>query len=134
MNRGRLEPLGVPGSDLELNEATARSAPSPLDRWLVRAIVKQLGADTPIRVALWDEPDVAPRDGTVRVRILDRRALWMLAVHPDLHFGDLYTVALFSVDRRLRLDRLGGGGRLCPHLPGASDNGQGRRPLRPPLT
>jgi cyclopropane-fatty-acyl-phospholipid synthase len=97
MNRGRLEPLGVPGSDLELNEATARSAPSALDRWLVRAIVKQLGADTPIRVALWDEPDVAPRDGTVRVRILDRRALWMLAVHPDLHFGDLYSAGRVEV-------------------------------------
>ena len=97
MNRGRLEPLGVPGSDLELNEATTRSAPSALDRWLVRAIVKQLGADTPIRVALWDEPDVAARDGTVRVRILDRRALWMLAVHPDLHFGDLYSAGRVEV-------------------------------------
>jgi cyclopropane-fatty-acyl-phospholipid synthase len=100
MDRGRLEPLGVPGSDLELSEA---AAPSALDRWVVRMLVKQLGPSTPVRIALWDEPDVAPRDGTVRVRILDRKALWMLAVHPDLHFGDLYSSGRLEVRGNLHI-------------------------------
>ncbi|MEO8465645.1 MAG: cyclopropane-fatty-acyl-phospholipid synthase family protein [Gammaproteobacteria bacterium] len=97
MNRGRVEPLGVPGTDLELSEPAARGSPSGLDRWLVRMIVSQLGPTSPVHISLWDEPDVAARDDTVRLRILDRKALWMLAVHPDLHFGDLYSAGRLEV-------------------------------------
>ena len=89
-------------SDL-LNDTAARGTPSSLDRWLVRAIVNQLGANTPIRAVLWDEPDVTPRDGTVRVRIADRKALWMLAVNPDLNFGDLYSAGRIEVRGNLQL-------------------------------
>jgi cyclopropane-fatty-acyl-phospholipid synthase len=100
MNRSRLEPLGVPedyGYDSE-----ARGRPSALDRWLVRTIMNQLGS-SPVRTVLWDEPDITPRDGTVVVRILDRKALWMLAVHPDLHFGDLYSAGRVEVRGSLQL-------------------------------
>ena len=103
MNRGRLEPLGVPGSDLEINETAARGAPSSLDRWLIRTVMNQLGANTPVRAVLWDEPDVTPRDGIVRVRIMDRKALWMVAVNPDLNFGDLFSAGRIEVRGSLQV-------------------------------
>ena len=52
---------------------------------------------SPVRIELWDEPEVAPRDGTVRMRILDGKALWQLIVNPDLHFGDLYSSGRIQV-------------------------------------
>jgi hypothetical protein len=90
VNRTRLDPLGVPGADYaEADAAEARGAPNALDRWLVKEVVTRMGP-SPVRAALWDEPDITPRDGTVRVRILDRKALWQLVVHPDIIFGHLY--------------------------------------------
>ena len=97
MNRSRLEPLGVPPSDYGFNEAEApRQEPSGLDRWLVKQITSRLGS-SPVRIGLWDEPDVTPREGTVRMRVLDRKALWQLVVNPDLHFGDLYSSGRLQV-------------------------------------
>jgi cyclopropane-fatty-acyl-phospholipid synthase len=101
MNRSRLEPLGVPG-DYGYSDSEAHGRPSALDRWLVRTVMSQLGHSS-IRAVLWDEPDITPRDGTVVVRILDRKALWMLAVHPDLHFGDLYSAGRIEVRGSLQL-------------------------------
>ena len=96
MNRSRLEPLGVRDDGFGYADAEARSQPNALDRWLLRTIITKLG-ESPVRVALWDEPDIAPRDGVVRLRILDRKALWMLVVNPDLHFGDLYSAGRIEV-------------------------------------
>jgi cyclopropane-fatty-acyl-phospholipid synthase len=97
MERTRTEPLGVPGTDYQaIPDAAQGTGPKGLDRWLVSQIVKRLGKST-IRVALWDEPDVAPRDGTVVVRIHDRKALFQLVSHPDLHFGDLYSAGRIEV-------------------------------------
>jgi cyclopropane-fatty-acyl-phospholipid synthase len=96
MNRTRLEPLGVRDDGYGYTDAESRSQPNALDRWLVSTITKKLG-ESPVKVALWDEPDMAPRDGTVRLRILDRKALWMLVLNPDLHFGDLYSAGRIEV-------------------------------------
>jgi cyclopropane-fatty-acyl-phospholipid synthase len=97
MNRSRLEPLGVRESAVGFDEAAAsRQEPSGLDRWLIRQITSRLG-DSPVRIELWDEPEVAAREGTVRMRILDRKALWQLAVNPNLHFGDLYSAGRIQV-------------------------------------
>jgi len=97
MNRSRLEPLGVPPSDYGFKEAEApQHEPTGLDRWLIKQITSRLGS-SPVRIGLWDEPDVAPREGTVRMRILDRKALWRLLVNPDLHFGDLYSSGRLQV-------------------------------------
>jgi cyclopropane-fatty-acyl-phospholipid synthase len=97
MNRSRLEPLGVPESDYGFDDAeAARREPSALDRWLAKQITKRLG-ESPVKLALWDEPDVTPREGVVRMRILDRKALWQLIVNPDLHFGDLYSAGRLEV-------------------------------------
>ena len=98
MDRTRNEPLGVPGTGYDAipDSAQERSNPKGLDRWLVSQIVKRLG-ESSIRVALWDEPDVTPRDGTVVARIMDRKALFQLVSHPDLHFGDLYSAGRIQV-------------------------------------
>jgi hypothetical protein len=97
MNRSRLEPLGVPGSDYELNDSeAARHEPAALDRWLVKQITTKLGP-SPVRMMLWDEADVPPREGAVHLRIMDRKALWQLVVNPDLHFGDLYSAGRLEV-------------------------------------
>jgi cyclopropane-fatty-acyl-phospholipid synthase len=97
MDRSRLEPLGVPGAEYGLDEAASRQEPSSLDRWLLKQITTRLGPESTVRVSLWDEPDAAPRDGIVRMRILDRKALWQLIVRPDLHFGDLYSAGRIEV-------------------------------------
>ncbi len=97
MDRSRLEPLGVPESGYGFDDAeAARREPSALDRWLVKQIANRLG-DSPVTVALWDEPDVTPRDGTARLRILDRKALRQVIVNPNLHFGDLYSAGRLEV-------------------------------------
>jgi cyclopropane-fatty-acyl-phospholipid synthase len=97
MNRSRLDPLGVPDSGYGFDESdVARHEPSGLDRWLVRQITSKLGP-SPVRIGLWDESDVAPREAAVRMRILDRKALWQLIVNPDLHFGDLYSAGRIEV-------------------------------------
>jgi cyclopropane-fatty-acyl-phospholipid synthase len=98
MNRSRLEPLGVPPTDVGFDEASAaRHEPTALDRWLVKQITSRLGGASPVRIELWDEHEGAARDGVVRMRILDRKALWQLLVNPDLHFGDLYSSGRIQV-------------------------------------
>jgi cyclopropane-fatty-acyl-phospholipid synthase len=97
MNRSRLEPLGVPGSEVGFDETeTSRHEPTRLDRWLVKQITTRLGP-SPVRIELWDEAEGVQRDGTVRMRIRDRKALWQLLVNPDLHFGDLYSAGRVQV-------------------------------------
>lgn len=95
MNRSRIEPLGVPDADYS-PAAESQGNPNALDRWLVSQIVNKLG-ESPVRLALWNEPDITPRDGGVTVRIMDRGALWQLVINPDLHFGDLYSAGRLQV-------------------------------------
>jgi cyclopropane-fatty-acyl-phospholipid synthase len=67
-----------------------------MDRWLVRQITSKLG-ESPVRIALWNDPDITPRDRTVLMRIRDPGALWQLVVNPELHFGDLYSAGRIDV-------------------------------------
>jgi len=97
MDRSRLEPLGVPGADYELEDVPARHGPSAFDRWLLKQITTRLGPESAVRASLWDGPDVTPRDGTVGVRFLDRKALWQVVLNPALHFGDHYSAGRIEV-------------------------------------
>src|SRR4051794_29593383 len=103
MDRTRTEPLGVPGTDYRGLSVTDldRLGPKGIDRWLVGQIAKRLD-NSSIRVALWDEPDVAPRDNTVVVRIHDRKALFQLVTNTELHFGDLYSSGRIEVRGNLQ--------------------------------
>ena len=96
MDRSRIEPLGVPEADYGYGATEDRRDPTGLDRWLVRQVVERLG-DRRVRIALWNEPDIAPRDGGVVARILDRKALWQVVTNAELHFGDLYSAGRIDV-------------------------------------
>ena len=104
MSRTRIEPLGVPETEYNdyADSEQARREPKGLDRWLVAQITTKLGSASPVRLVLWDEPDVTPRDGTVVVRVLSRKALMQLVVNPDLHFGDLYSSGMITLEEALR--------------------------------
>jgi cyclopropane-fatty-acyl-phospholipid synthase len=95
VNRSRIDPLGVPESGYNYVEPDGRD-PTSVDRWLVRQITSRLG-ESPVRLALWDEPDITPRDDKIVLRIGDRGALWQLVVNPNLHFGDLYSAGRIEV-------------------------------------
>jgi cyclopropane-fatty-acyl-phospholipid synthase len=104
MNRSRLEPLGVPGSQYDFDERAAKrsskSGPSSLDRWILSKLTKYLDA-TRVRAVLWDEPSGVMQDGITTVRIGDRRALYQLLRYPELHFGDLYSAGRIEVNGEL---------------------------------
>jgi cyclopropane-fatty-acyl-phospholipid synthase len=94
-----MEPLGVPGTDYGSYAPAehTRRDPKGLDRWLVAQITRKLGDSSPVQIALWNDPDVPPREGSVVVRIMDRQALFQLVSNPDLHFGDLYSAGRIDV-------------------------------------
>lgn len=100
MNRSRLDPLGVPGTDEGFVEdrerPAARKHAGSLDRWVLGQLTA--GLDTSrVHVLLWDEPDPAADEKRVVVRIADRGALWRLILNPMLHFGDLYSTGRIRV-------------------------------------
>jgi len=91
--------------DLPLAHASHDVATAPAsatDRWLARKMLKLLG-DPPITVVLWSGEEVVTSAETpvARVHFRDRGALFRLLVHPDLHFGDLYSVGRIDVDGSL---------------------------------
>jgi cyclopropane-fatty-acyl-phospholipid synthase len=89
--------LGVPGAEYSYEAANQRRRdPGALDRWIVRQITHKLG-DSPVRLYLWNEPEVVPRDGDVAVRFMDSQALWQVLLNPELHFGDLYSAGRIQI-------------------------------------
>jgi len=94
MNKGRLEPLGVPGSDYNYDEQVADSGtvskPNALDRWVLSRLTNAISAQD-LRILLWDEPVPANTSEVPAVQICDRGALYQVVRYPELHFGDLYS-------------------------------------------
>lgn len=100
MKKNRTAPLSLP--DAAWGEATTASAHiSGLERWLVRKLL-ELAGHPPVRVRLWNGEEIAAaetgRAPVARVVLRDRAALWQLLVHPDLHFGDLYSTGRIEVE------------------------------------
>jgi cyclopropane-fatty-acyl-phospholipid synthase len=97
----RIEPLGVPVGDNDLESTSAKperggQPPTRLDRWLAQQLNDAVGEER-IHIALWDEslPD-GPGERAI-VRLADRAALVQLLVNPELHFGDLYSAGRIEV-------------------------------------
>jgi cyclopropane-fatty-acyl-phospholipid synthase len=99
MQKSRLDPLGVPSAEYEYRDAAASSretrAPLGFDRWLAGQLNARLDTSR-VRVALWDEPPTSQAPPTV-VRVADRKALMQVVLHPELHFGDLYSAGRVTV-------------------------------------
>lgn len=100
MNRSRLEPLGVPGTDYpyrgSYEQPSGGTEPKGLDRWLVQQLMNRLDPSR-VQVVLWDAPEQAPSDVPVTVRVSDRKALLRLVTYPEMHFGDLYSAGRITV-------------------------------------
>ncbi|MGD2168280.1 MAG: hypothetical protein PVF63_09245, partial [Gammaproteobacteria bacterium] len=81
MNKGRLEPLGVPGSDYDYDEHSARSgggsAPNALDRWVLAKLTNAI-PETDLRIVLWDTPPPSNTKDVPAVQICDRGALYQV--------------------------------------------------------
>jgi cyclopropane-fatty-acyl-phospholipid synthase len=100
MNKGRLEPLGVPGSHYDYDEQSAHpgggSAPNALDRWVLSKLTNAISEDT-LRIVLWDQPVPSGTNDVPAVQICDRGALYQVVRYPELHFGDLYSAGRIRV-------------------------------------
>jgi len=81
----------------------ARTAPGKgsyrLERWLIRNLLCRLGR-LPVAVVLPDGQELTVADQTpeIRVRFHDRRAIWLLALDPELYFGDCYMEGRLDVE------------------------------------
>jgi len=104
MSRNRLEPLGVPSADYdfgnEFDRQAPRSDPSRVDRWLIEKLRSRLG-ESPVHMALWDEPEGIPAEKEAVVRFGDRSALWRTLANAGLHFGDMYSSGRIAVQGEL---------------------------------
>ena len=104
MNRSRLDPLGVPGSDINYRgpyeQPSNGQEPNGLDRWIVQQMMNKLDPSR-VRIVLWDAPELAPSDEPVTIRVGDRKALFKLVAYPELHFGDLYSAGRITVQGEL---------------------------------
>jgi len=93
------EPSGARAAvtaSVALHARSARS--SGLDRWLVGRILAAVG-DPPVRMRLWDQWASVPEGKTpvAELEVLDRAALYRLALNPDLQFGEAYSARRVEV-------------------------------------
>jgi len=95
-----LEPLGIPDPEGPIGSGTPISSagPNALDRWLAHKFMEAVGSPR-LSLSLWDGHEVySPSDPVARLRVHDRGALWRLVPHPDLAFGDLYSLGRITVE------------------------------------
>lgn len=69
------------------------------DRWLAGRLAAEF-AGTPLNFALWDGSEYGnnAEDERICVRIRDRAALYRFAFHPEVQFGDLYSLGRIDVE------------------------------------
>lgn len=100
MNRSRSHPLGISGGGYDTADSPesrrAETAPTKLDRWIQAQFTHRVDSAR-VRLALWDEPETDAPGPPATVRIGDRGALYLLAVNPGLHFGDLFSAGRITV-------------------------------------
>lgn len=96
--------LGTDGSLLTQNEPRVPQTSFPkgnyrLERWLLRKLLDRLG-DLPVAVILpnGEELPLGGQPPKIRVRFHDRLALWLVALDPELYFGDCYMEGRLDVE------------------------------------
>jgi len=105
MQERKAEPLGVPGTEREVQAGPAAPPPrnslppAAPERWIARKLLDALGRP-PVALVLWNGEEIAgPGRGTaLRLRIRDRGALYGLLRGPATGFGDLYSAGRVEVD------------------------------------
>ncbi len=100
MNRNRLEPLGVPGSQYDYEDETAqgsgRGEPNALDRWVLAKLKSGIDQSR-LRIVLWDEPAPSSSASITTMQFTDRAALYQTLRYPELKFGDFYSAGRIKV-------------------------------------
>ena len=91
--------LGRGAGSAALPGAGLRGRTHAFDRNITRQLLAALG-HPPLAIILWNGEEIASaqRSSKVRVRIGDRGALYKLIRHPNLHFGDLYSVGRIEIE------------------------------------
>lgn len=101
MNRDSSESFGLPDvSKHAQSKATATRYGffENIAERLMLTLLKAIG-NPPLQVVLWDGREVSTVDAPVaRMIIRERSALGKLLVHPDLHFGELYSTGIIDVE------------------------------------
>lgn len=107
--------VSEPRDDLACNEVRIEHAVAPavapqqqssttvtvLDRWLAEKILEHIGQPS-VAILLWDGSEIAITQSIqIRVRILDRSALWLLLFDAEFYFGELYSVGRIEVQGEL---------------------------------
>jgi cyclopropane-fatty-acyl-phospholipid synthase len=101
MNRDNSETLSLPDVSKRTGEQSVAAAGGRsygLEEWLLRVLLKAAG-NPPLQIVLWDGRAVSTVAVPVaRLFIHDRGALYRLFLHPDLHFGELYSSGRLAVE------------------------------------
>ncbi len=95
------------GSPKRLSTQKESHPPSPcplqgnyrLERWLLAKLLQRLGS-LPIGVVLPNGEELAgsTQPPQIRIRFHDRRAIWLVALDPELYFGDCYMDGRLDVE------------------------------------
>lgn len=102
MKQGNANPLRFPsasGHTSISSHPAADMAASPLEKWLLRKLIKEIG-DPPMRVVLWNDTELfrtVPEPVTGMI-IHDRATLRRLLGNPALNFGDEYCAGHIDVE------------------------------------
>lgn len=94
-------PTGVESNAVGI-EGTTRTRVTAFDRWLARRMLRVMGGP-PIKLVLWNAEELAGSQEApvASVWIRDHKAFYKLLLHPDLHFGDLYSTGHIDVEGNL---------------------------------
>lgn len=86
------------GKIISTHTDNARDAGS-FDRWVARKILSIIG-NPALAFVLHDGSTVTIGDGQPSLRLLihDRPALWLLAINPELYFGELYSEGRIEIE------------------------------------
>jgi cyclopropane-fatty-acyl-phospholipid synthase len=88
----------MPRQDAQASPSlSATSGPaSSLERALLARLHRLSGAP-PLRLVLWDGFAAGPESTPYAIEILDRRALYLLMLRPNINFGELYSAGRLRV-------------------------------------
>ncbi len=91
-----------PRADEKLPESRPGKGRYRLERWLIRELLQRVGRP-PVAVVLPNGEEVllSNEPPQLRLRFHDRQAIWLLALDPELYFGDCYMDGRLEVEGNL---------------------------------
>lgn len=92
-------PTLTPRTEAEPSKRSSAKGGYRLERWLIRTLLQRVGRP-PVAVTLPNGEEVllSPQPPQLRIRFHDRQAIWLLALDPELYFGDCYMDGRLEVE------------------------------------